>query len=68
MTKKMTVRKRDKIEKFSAMRFKPSMRKRVAPKKKEAPIKSIRGRERIFESSSKIIIRAIRPMPMGKLI
>jgi hypothetical protein len=64
----MMVRRRDKIEKFSAMRFRPNMRKSIAPKKKEAPTKSIWGRERIFESLSKIRIRAIRIMPIGKLI
>jgi hypothetical protein len=41
MTKKMTVKKGDRIEKFSAMRFKPNIRKSIAPKKKEAPTKSI---------------------------
>ena len=43
MTKKVIARRRDEIEKFSAMRFKPSMRKSIAPKKKEAPPKSIWG-------------------------
>ena len=68
MTKKINVRGKDEREKFSATRFKLSMRKSTAPKKKEAPAKSIAGRERIFESLSKIIIRAITPMPIGKLI
>jgi len=64
----MMVRRRDKIEKFSATKFRPNMRNSIAPKKKEAPAKSIWGQEEIFESLSKIRIRAIRIIPIGKLI
>jgi len=64
----MAVRRRDEIEKLSVIKFRPSIRKSIAPKKKEAPTKSIWGREEGLESSSKIIIRAIRPIPIGKLI
>ena len=67
-SKKTPVRRREDFERFSAMKFNPSMRKRTAPKKKEAPTKSMWGRERTFESFRRTIIRAIRTMPMGKLI
>jgi hypothetical protein len=60
--------KRKNMEKFSAVKFKLSMRKIIAPKKREAPLKSICRREGTFESSSKIIIKTIRVIPMGKLI
>ena len=65
---KRAVRRRDEIEKFSEMRFKPSMRERIAPKKKDAPTKSIWGREKTFESFSKIRIDTIKTMPIGKLM
>ena len=65
---KRAVRSRDEIEKFSEMRFKPSMRKRIAPKKKDAPTKSIWGREKTFESLSKKRIDTIKAMPIGKLM
>ena len=66
--KKRAVRRRDEIEKPSVIRFKPSIRKSIVPKKKADPTKSIWGRERMVESLSKIIIRGMRPMPIGKLI
>ena len=40
----------------------------IAPKKKDAPAKSIWGREKTFESLSKIRIDTIKAMPIGKLM
>jgi hypothetical protein len=40
-TKKTAAKRKEKAEKFSPMRFKASIRKSVAPPKKEAPTKSI---------------------------
>ena len=55
-------------EKFSAMRFEPNIKNRIAPKNREAPVKSMFCLKCVSESSSKIIIRTIRPIPMGRLI
>ena len=40
-TKKAVVKRRDETEKFSAMRFRPNIKENIAPKKREAPAKSI---------------------------
>ena len=65
---KIAAKGRAETEKLSPMRLRLSIRKSMPPLKKEAPLKSIWGREKTFESFSKIMIKAINPIPMGKLI